>query len=402
MHVASDAKVENPLLLTTWQLAAMTIVVCTGFSSQMLVPIWIGQVIEKFKLSSGEAGTIASIEFMAVAITSLAMATMIGRVQSRRMCMIGTAGLLLGNLLCVFAPSVEVLTAARVVCGIGKGFVVAVIFGLAGQTAKPVRAFAVLNAAYAGFSAALFFTVPHVVKDHGVAGAFGAMVVLTLIGIAFLPWVPQSRRDPANRTWRQSLPLVPLGLAMLGGLALMWTAHGAIWVFIERIGVRNGLAITTIGAVLSVGAALSVLGPLSSRLLEIRRGATLPIIAGILTLAATGGVLCFLEAPYVYFVATPIFSMAGLFLLPYIMGLLGYVDPSGKLSASSSAFMTLGGSLGPFVGGWVIELAGYPTLAFTAWLLFGLVLVAMLPLALRHDGDRSRGAAVPRLDLETT
>ena len=94
--------------------------------------------------------------------------------------------------------------------------------------------------------------------------------------------------------------------------------------------------------------------------------------------------------------------MAGLFLLPYIMGLLGYVDPSGKLSASSSAFMTLGGSLGPFVGGWVIELAGYPTLAFTAWLLFGLVLVAMLPLALRHDGDRSRGAAVPRLDLETT
>ena len=205
MHVASDAKVENPLLLTTWQLAAMTIVVCTGFSSQMLVPIWIGQVIEKFKLSSGEAGTIASIEFMAVAITSLAMATMIGRVQSRRMCMIGTAGLLLGNLLCVFAPSVEVLTAARVICGIGKGFVVAVIFGLAGQTAKPVRAFAVLNAAYAGFSAALFFTVPHVVKDHGVAGAFGAMVVLTLIGIAFLPWVPQSRRDPANERCRPAV-----------------------------------------------------------------------------------------------------------------------------------------------------------------------------------------------------
>jgi predicted MFS family arabinose efflux permease len=401
MHTASDTRAENPLPLSTWQLTAMTIVVCTGFSSQMLVPIWIGQVIEKFAVSSGQAGTIASIEFMSVAITSLTMATLIGRLPSRRVCLIGTLGLLLGNLICVFAPSVEMLTAARVVCGIGKGFVVAVIFGLAGQTASPVRAFAVLNAAYAGFSAVLFLVVPIFVKDHGIAGAFGAMVALSLLGIAFVHWVPQSHRDPPGRSWRQSLPLVPLGLMMLAGLALMWTAHGSIWVFIERIGVRDGLALTAIGATLSVGAMLSILGPLSSRVLEIRRGAALPIVAGIVILATTAGLLCFVEVHAVYYVATPVFSMAGLFVLPYVMGLLGYVDPSGKLSASSSAFMTLGGSLGPFIGGWVIDLAGYPTLAFTAWALFGLVLVAMLPLALRHDADRPR-APLAQLDVETT
>jgi predicted MFS family arabinose efflux permease len=368
----------------------------------MLVPIWIGQVIEKFALSAGRAGTIASIEFFAVALTSLGMATLLGRLPSRRTCILGTALLLIGNLTCVFAPSIEVLTLARVICGVGKGLVVAVIFGLAGQTANPVRSFAVLNAAYAGFSAALFLIVPAVVKQQGVAGVFGTMVGLTLIGMLFLPWVPQSRRDAAEASWRQSLPLVPLGLLMLLGLAIMWTAHGAIWVFIERIGVRNGLPLATIGAVLSVGAVLSILGPLSSQVLEIKRGATLPIIGGIVSLAVTAGLLCFVSAPVAYYLATPLFSMSGLFLMPYIAGLLGYVDPSGKLAASSSAFMTLGGSLGPFIGGWVIEFAGYPTLAFAVWALFGLVLVVMLPLAFKHDAGRTRTVAATGRDLEVT
>ena len=67
MHAAPQTAAGNPLTVSAWQLTAMTIVVCTGFSSQMLVPIWIGQVIEKFTLSAHQAGTIASIEFMSVA-----------------------------------------------------------------------------------------------------------------------------------------------------------------------------------------------------------------------------------------------------------------------------------------------------------------------------------------------
>jgi predicted MFS family arabinose efflux permease len=67
------------------------------------------------------------------------------------------------------------------------------------------------------------------------------------------------------------------------------------------------------------------------------------------------------------------------------MGLLGFADPGGKLTAGASAFMTLGGSIGPLIGGTVIERAGYPALAFTAAGLIAVVIALVMPLALRHD-----------------
>ena len=134
---------------------------------------------------------------------------------------------------------------------------------------------------------------------------------------------------------------------------------------------------------------VSVFGPLSSHLLDVRRGTAAPIVAGLLVLAATASVLCLSSASAPYYVVAPIFSLAGLFVLPYVMGLLGYIDPTGKLNASSSAFMTLGGSLGPLLGGVVIEKAGYGALAGCTVALFVVVIAMILPLALEHDRRRS-------------
>jgi predicted MFS family arabinose efflux permease len=360
------------------------IVVCTGFSSQMVVPIWIGQVIETFQIGSAAAGRIASVEFLTVALTSVTVAAFVGRVPSRAFCVLGTLLLFAGNLASMFVTSVDALMAARVVCGLGKGVVVAIIFGLAGQTVNPTRTFAVLNAAYAGFSAAAFLLVPLVVERYGMDGAFGSMVAITIVGLTCLKWVPQARRD-TQESWFRSLPKAPAGLLTLAGLTLMWTAHGSIWVFVERIGVRNGLPLSSIGMVLSAGAVLTVFGPLASHVLEIKRGALWPVLMGLVVLAAAGALLCLGHGVALYIGATLLFSLTALFVLPYIMGLLGFADPGGKLTAGASAFMTLGGSIGPLIGGTVIESAGYPALAFTAAGLIAVVIALVMPLALRHD-----------------
>jgi MFS transporter, DHA1 family, inner membrane transport protein len=375
---------DQPLVLSPWRLTALVIVVCTGFSSQMVVPIWLGQVIETFHIGAAAAGRIASTEFLTVAITSVIVASFVGRVPSRAFCVLGTLLLFAGNLASMVVDTVPALTAARMVCGLGKGLVIAIIFGLAGQTVNPTRTFAVLNAAYAAFSAAAFLLVPVAVKHYGMDGAFGSMVAITIAGLLCLKWVPQSRRD-AEESWFRSLPRAPLGLLTLAGLTLMWTAHGSIWVFVERIGVRNGLTLQTIGMVLSAGAMLTVFGPLTSHLLEIKRGATLPVVSGLAVLAVAGVLLCLGTSSTLYVAAVLLFSLTALFVLPYIMGLLGYADPGGKLTAGASAFMTLGGSIGPLVGGTVIEGSGYSALAVTAALLVCVVIALILPLSLRHD-----------------
>lgn len=363
----------------------MTIVVCTGFSSQMVVPIWIGQVIDHFRVSAAVAGSIASLEFAAVAITSVITATLVGRSPGRLLCTLGTVLLTAGNLVCTFASSLAWLGAARLVCGVGKGLVIAIIFGLAGQYANATRSFAVLNAAYAAFSAAVFLLVPRVVIHFGMAGAFGSMVALSLLGLVFLPGVPEPRRAAQGESWFRSLPLDVCGVLAISGLTLMWTAHSSIWSFSERIGVRDGLTLQSIGWVLSVSSVLAIAGPLASRVLEIRRGALLPISGGLAALAVAAIWLCVSRSQVTYALGVPIISIAALFLMPYIQGVLSFVDPTGKLNAGSSAFMTLGGALGPLLGGTLIAQGGFTTLAACAAVLFVIVFGLLRPAARAHD-----------------
>lgn len=378
----NEAPAASP---TAWQLTAMTIVVCTGFSSQMVVPIWIGQVIDHFRVSAAVAGSIASLEFAAVAITSVITATLVGRAPGRLLCVVGTVLLMAGNLACTFAPTLALLGAARLVCGVGKGLVIAIIFGLAGQSGNPTRSFAVLNAAYAAFSAAVFLVVPRVVIHFGMAGAFGSMVALSLLGLVFLPGVPEPRRTAHGESWIRSLPLDVSGMLAIAGLTLMWTAQGSIWAFSERIGVRDGLSLQSIGWVLSAGSILAIAGPLASRVLEIRRGALLPIFGGLAVLAAVVIWVCVSRSTLTYALAVPIISIAALFLMPYVQGVLSFVDPSGKLNAGSSAFMTLGGALGPLLGGMLIARGGFATLGACAAVLLIIVFGLFRPAARAHD-----------------
>lgn len=386
---------------TRWQLIAMTIVVCTGFSSQMVVPIWIGQVIDHFHISPAIAGSIVSLEFAAVALTSVITATLVGRAPGRMLCMVGTGLLMAGNLICTFAPPLVWLSAARLICGIGKGLVIAIIFAIAGQSANPTRTFAVLNAAYAGFSAAVFLVVPHVVMHFGLAGAFGSMVVLSVLGLVFLPGVPEAQSGSRERSWLQSLPLGAPGLLAISGLTLMWTAHASIWAFSERIGLRDGFSLQAIGWVLSAGSILAIAGPLASHVLDIRRGTLLPIGTGLIALAAMAVCLCLSRNELTYAVAVPIFSVAALFLLPYIQGVLSFIDPTGKLNAGSSAFMTLGGALGPLLGGTLIAQGGFGTLAVCSALLFIVVFGLLRPAARSHDASlQAQARGIRSLTIE--
>jgi predicted MFS family arabinose efflux permease len=102
-------------------------------------------------------------------------------------------------------------------------------------------------------------------------------------------------------------------------------------------------------------------------------------------LAAVAIWVCVSRSPVTYALAVPVISIAALFLMPYIQGVLSFVDPSGKLNAGSSAFMTLGGALGPLLGGTLIARGGFATLGACAAVLFTVVFGLFRPAARAHD-----------------
>ncbi len=382
-----SAPVGAALRLTPLQLTAMVIVVCTGFSSQMVVPMWIGAVIDDLALSAKAAGSIAAVEFACVAIVSLIVAAIVHRVSVRRLSIAGLIVLTLANGLSALATTLDALILWRAFAGIGKGLVVAGIFALAARTERPTRTFAVLNVTYAGFSTLFFLIVPHAINAGGMAGAFLTMAAVGVVGAVFLPLIPSSHADMRGAMAKGG-KLTMAGGAVLLCLGLLWCAHNALWTFIERIGIELGLAVATIGAVLSLSSFITIGGPALARLVDTRFGLAPPILIAVGGKVVLALLIGFAVAAPIYLGATPLFQLLALFVVPYMQGLMAKVDPAGRLAAASSAAMTAGSALGAFIGGVTVDALGYPGLGvLSAILLFVVMLVVGGILRREQTGD---------------
>ena len=343
---------------TRGQWIALLFVVCCAFSSQMVMPLWVGAVIDDTGLSEAAVGRIGSLEFLAVAAVSVLVALRIQLFPTRRTAALGVALLVIGNVAAAWADRELTLTLARMLCGIGKGLVVAIAFSLAAGSPRPTRAFAVLNITYALFSTFFYLTVPYAIQWEGAAGAFLSMAGVAVAGALFMPGFPKDRLAASEISGLSLRALPAFGFIAFAALIILWSGNNVVWTFIARIGARDGLDVTAIGRVLSLSAFITIAGPSLARAVDTRFGYRLPMIAATALLIVTVLVIGYVSAPASFTVAACAFMLLPLFVTPYVMGLLSLADPAGRLAAASSAAMTAGSSLGAWIGGMAIA-AGY-------------------------------------------
>lgn len=367
---------DASLIISTPVLIATIFVVCTAFSSQMVVPLWIGAIIDDYQLTTEVAGRVASIEFITVAIVSLLIATQVHRVNVRLLSVFGLICLLIGNGVAILASDLTLLTICRTFAGLGKGLIVAGVFSLVARTANPTKSFAILNASYAAFSAAFYLIVPIFIERNGASGAFAIMFSITFIGSLLVFWIPTGRSDTAiTKTQTEPGTVGLAGVLVLLALVMLWTGNSAISTFIERIGIRSGLDVTEIGAVLSLSALLTILGPSLAHFLHTRFGFSKPLNIALILKIVVALVLCNVINATAFVVSAPFLNLIALFIVPYLMGLMSMADPKGRLAAAAAAAMTAGGSLGAYVGGVTLTQTSYSMLSVVAIAFFILVMV---------------------------
>jgi len=342
----------------------------------MLTPLWVGAIIDDYQFTEKTAGRIASIEFIIVGVVSLLIAARVHLYNVRSLSIVGLVCLLIGNGGAVLATDITMLTMCRTVAGIGKGFMVAGIFSLFARTASPTRSFAILNGSYTAFSAGFYLIVPYFIERNGASGAFMIMFIITVLGSLLAWWVPTGRNVPTvTRSTSGPGSIGLAGILVLSALVIMWAGNSAIWTFIERIGVRAGLEITRIGAVLSFSALLTILGPTLAHILHTRYGYRKPIIIALSLKIIVAALLCNIISATAFIFTTPLLNLIALFIIPYLMGLMSIADPKGRLAAAAAAAMTAGNSLGSYIGGITVTEAGYGVLSIISISLFVLVMV---------------------------
>ena len=321
------------------------------------------------------AGVLGAAEMIGMTLIQFCAPLFITRYNRRVLAGIAVGLAVGGQLFSVLTDDAAILGGLRVVAGIGEGCLFSLAIASLAGTSDPDRAFGVALA-----SGQIFCTVMLVVMaslsirnpTQGAIGVFALFIMTTTLCISTLPGrdaVPL--RALAHGGTRWSIYNVP-AICGLMGMFLLSCALGSVWPIVGQIAASRGVQPSVIATGFSVAGFGGMSGALVAAVLAIRFGRLLPLF-----LASAGYAACLilidsqLSFPMLAFLLL-FFALA---CIPYYMGVLAWIDASGRLSVISGAMIPLGIAVSEALAGSVVAAAGFRGATFEGC---GFVLVAFV------------------------
>ena len=165
--------------------------------------------------------------------------------------------------------------------------------------------------------------------------------------------------------------LLPSVLAMI----LIGASDSSLWAFQERIAESLGLDDEAIGLVLGGALVSGMLGAALAAIIGTRLGKIFPIVAGLLWMALAYLIITHTQSQGTYIAIELSYLFAYGFVIPYLFGLNGELDPQGGAMVAANGCNLIGNALGPACAGYIILNGGYPVVGIT---ISFLVLLAMM------------------------
>lgn len=392
-------------------LLALTAILLFAFSAMVAMPFNISGIVAGFVTSNAAAGMVASIEMAAVAASVLFCARFTAGLPPRQIYLAALSLLALVHLSTLLVTQVEILYVTRLIAGLAAGAVVATVMSIAGRSTTPEATFGVINSCIGVMGMLLALILPRALRLgdwmpldlRPVDGLYLVYFAFAVLALAFVRRAPVPPAiGPATGEGQTTVALPLHGWLALLGLGLIFFGHALLAVFIVEIGLAVPLSAETIGIVFLFGSGFGVVAPLAAGWLGVRIRAVLPVTVVLLALITTGLFLAQASTPLAFYVAGPFYAMMPIAMMPFVLGALARVDPSGRLAGAHPAFVMLGAAAAPLVGGAIRDAAGDflgNGLAMAACVLTGSALLARTVLA--SDRLRQTSTRPPHAITET-
>ncbi|MEU9997021.1 MFS transporter [Streptomyces sp. NPDC050848] len=223
MSATSDLKGRGPMLL-----AMVLAVLGYQINATMLSPA-LPDVIERLGTTTAAAGLSQTLFFLMAAIGQVTLARLSDQRGRKPMMIVCAFVLIAGNLLCVFAPNIEIFIAGRILQGIS-----AAMFTLAFLTlnqlltpagfGKAAGIITAVNGGLAGIDAIAGGQIADTIGFRGIFVCSTLIAVAGLIGVRrYVPDVPPTATD--GRFDSRGIAALALGLTGI----LVGLAQGASW-----------------------------------------------------------------------------------------------------------------------------------------------------------------------------
>ena len=335
-----------------------------GYVGLTLAPMWVPAVAAVPGGSESAAGIVASVQFASFGIASLITAALIFRFELRHLALFGLLLAAASDCASFWVHGVSLMAVTRVICGVGEGILLAAINAAAATSVNPQRSFAVMSFVMVALAGLCFVATPVARELLGPSGIFGVMAAIRVPGIPLLLLLPHKGAADNVRLLRGGFTAAVF--LVLIAYSLFMTGQLSLYSFLEPIGSAQSLSIRAIALILALGGLLTTLGPLIAGWVGTRHGMRSPLVLG-LTATGLSALLFFLPFGLLAFASGDIlFNMIAQFCIVFFLTLLAALDGSGRAVAASSAFMSLGITVGPMVGGLSIRYFGLSSIGLVA------------------------------------
>lgn len=327
-------------------------------SSYVFTPIILSSLMKGLDLSATRSGFLMSQEMLAVSLSTMALATIIGKVSKQKMFMGGFLLLLLGFILTAASDSLAMIMVARMMVGIGGGMVAAVANAAISSSADPERGFGIALTVSGVLSAILMPLLTGLSDRYAHIGVF---LCLALIAILLAPFCRLLFRNDISESKHYDIPtsrsLLPY--ITLVAIFLYFCVLGSAWAFARQIAIQANVESGIIGYIFAAATLVGISGGVVASFLSTRIGRIKPILgAGIMqillvfvlttsstTFEFTASLLCVTTLLY--------------FVMPYIYGVAAMFGENGRWGVAGGGAGLLGIALSSSVGGLLVDWAGY-------------------------------------------
>jgi predicted MFS family arabinose efflux permease len=293
---------------------------------------------------------------------------------------------ILANVASALATAYVALLSLRVVAGIGGGLAVGVCYATLGRSRSVDRNFAIYVVCQVLFGAGAIAIMPSLETWVGTAGVFAILAAVLTVLLPIYRFLPSRRYRASVQEPGRSKPSSGAAWVGLSSVFVFFVAQGAIWAYIEVIGVRGGVDPQAAADGLAIATLIGLCGPATAAVAGSRFGRLFPLMIA-LAIAITASLL--LSAPLTvarFGLAACLFSIAWNLNIPYQLSSIAAADKSGSVVGWAASVSLAGLAVGPPVAATTLEHTGLPGVIWLSAALCILSLICLMPALMLTPG----------------
>jgi hypothetical protein len=282
--------------------------------------------------------------------------------------------------LIVYMPALPLL-AVRPFASFGAGLAFAYALSLCSRAANPTRSFGIFTGLMSVGMVVGFQLIGQLLQHwsnsdamvnaqgatHVVRMLFASYVVLSVGAILVYAFnaptiAPLPSPSPADANSTASWAV----FVVLGAIGLSFVAQGSVFAFLQTMGVSRGFPVAGVANAMSAWPVFGVVGAFGAGAIPERVSRW--ILVGLASLVMLGGYIALYASSSLmwYAVGCAIGGVYWNFVLPFMLGLMARIDPSGRGAVWGGSLTSAGSMTGASVAGMLVIGTQYTTVAWVS------------------------------------